>query len=214
MESEYWLERWKAGRIAFHEAAVNPRLVEHHKVLDESVRVLVPLCGKSVDLEWLVVHGYEVVGIELSELAALAFFEERGFEPERSQQGAFVQYRHGGVTILVGDFFAADSAELGSFDGAYDRAAMVALPADLRSRYAAHLRTLLAPKAKLLLVTLHFDAAGGPPFSVSPSEVAAAYADAKVTQLASVDARAELPAAVEKGATFVHEDVFAIEFSA
>ena len=212
--SEYWLERWEQGRIGFHEAAVNPLLVEHYKVLDDSLRVLVPLCGKSVDLEWLVVHGYEVVGIELSELAALAFFEERGFVPERRQQGVYVQYQHGGVTILVGDFFAADSQELGSFDGVYDRAAMIALPEDLRSRYTAHLRTLLAPKAKLLLVTLHFDVGGGPPFSVSPAEVAAAYAGAKITQLASVDARAEVPAAVESGATFVHEDVYAVEFSA
>jgi thiopurine S-methyltransferase len=213
MDPDYWLERWEKGRIGFHRADANPRLIEHHEVLDGTIRVLVPLCGKSADLEWLVVQGFEVVGIELSELAAQAFFSERGLTPERREQGPFVAYRHGNVTILVGDFFAADAAQLGAFDGVYDRAAMIALPPELRARYTAHLRTLLAPKAKLLLVTLHFDAAGGPPFSVPPEEVAAAYASAKkLTQLASVDAKSDTPGPVERGASFVHENVYAIEF--
>jgi thiopurine S-methyltransferase len=214
MGADYWLQRWQDGRIGFHESGGSPRLAEHHKVLSESLRVLVPLCGKSVDLEWLVVHGYEVVGIELSELAARAFFAERNLEPERAEQGAFIRYQHGGVTILVGDFFDADSRELGSFDGVYDRAAMVALPEELRTRYAAHLQTLLAPKAKLLLVALHFDVPGGPPFSLSPREIERAYPSAKLTQLGSVDVRASLPAAIEAGASFVHEDVYCVEFSA
>jgi thiopurine S-methyltransferase len=214
MKAEYWLERWQQGRIGFHLDDANPRLVEHHRVLAEAIRVLVPLCGKSADLEWLVVHGFEVVGIELSELAAQAFFGERGLTPQRREQGAFVAYQHGGVTILVGDFFAAAAAELGHFDGAYDRAAMIALPPDLRARYTAHLQTLLAPKAKLLLVTLHFDAPGGPPFSVSPDEVLSSYAAQRVTLLASVDDRADSPAQVERGATFVHENVYEVAFAA
>lgn len=212
MEPNYWLERWELGRIGFHRLDANPRLVEHYKALDDTIRVLVPLCGKSVDLEWLVVQGFEVVGIELSELAAQAFFAERGFTPERTQRGAFVELRHGNISILVGDFFAANPSDLGYFDGVYDRAAMIALPPELRARYVAHLQTLLAPKAKLLLITLHFDAAGGPPFSVPPEEVTAAYAAAKITQLASVDGRADAPGPVERGATFVHENVYRIEF--
>jgi thiopurine S-methyltransferase len=211
---DYWLERWAKGRIGFHLGEANPRLVEHHQALSDAVRVLVPLCGKSVDLEWLVVHGFEVVGIELSELAAQAFFAERGFAPERREQGDFTVYQHGGVSIFVGDFFAASADALGSFDGVYDRAAMIALPDDVRPRYAAHLQTLLTPKAKLLLVTLHFDALGGPPFSVSPEEVRVAYAAARIKQLASVDARADAPGPVERGASFVHEEVYEIEFGA
>ena len=213
MKADYWLERWQEGRIGFHRADANPRLIEYHKALGDAVRVLVPLCGKSVDLEWLVVHGFEVVGVELSELAAQAFFAERDLRPERHQQGSFVAYQHGNVTILVGDFFEARSEELGYFDGVYDRAAMIALPDDLRARYAAHLQTLLTPKAKLLLVTLHYDAQGGPPFSVTPEEVTAAYAGAAhISLLASIDARADAPGPVERGASFVHENVYEIAF--
>lgn len=214
MQPNYWLERWELGRIGFHREDANPRLVEHHKALDDAIRVLVPLCGKSVDLEWLVVQGFEVVGIELSELAAQAFFAERGFTPERTSRGPFVELRHGNVSILVGDFFASKADELGYFDGVYDRAAMIALPTDLRARYVAHLRTLLTPKAKLLLLTLHFDAEGGPPFSVPPEEVMAAYAGASITTLASIDGRADAPGPVERGATFVHENVYRIELPA
>lgn len=212
MKPDYWLERWQEGRIGFHRADVNPRLVEQERALSDCVRVLVPLCGKSADLEWLAVHGFEVVGVELSELAAQAFFEERGLTPERREQASFVVYQHGAVQIWVGDFFASSEETLGSFDAAYDRAAMIALPPELRARYVAHLPRLLAPKAKLLLVTLHFDAEGGPPFSVTKAEVESAYPGARVTLLTSVDARADAPGPVERGASFVQENVHLVEF--
>ena len=185
----------------------------HERALGDTIRVLVPLCGKSVDLEWLVARGHEVVGIELSELAAQAFFAERGFSPQRRECGGFIEYRHASLSILVGDFFAATAALTGYCDGAYDRAAMIALPDDLRPAYARHLQTLLAPKAKLLLVTLFFDAAGGPPFSVSPAEVNSAYASARVSALSSDDARDDAPGPLERGASFVHENAYLLEFS-
>ena len=213
MQSEDWLERWQQGRIGFHLATVNPRLVQHHQqALGDTLRVLVPLCGKSVDLEWLVARGHEVVGIELSELAAQAFFAERGFSPERQERGGFIEYRHASLVILVGDFFAATPELTGYCDGAYDRAAMIALPDDLRAKYARHLQTLLAPKAKLLLVTLVFDAAGGPPFSVSPAEVNTAYPLARVSELSSNDAHDGAPGPLERGATFVRENAYLLEF--
>ena len=215
MQRDYWLERWRDGRIGFHRQVVNPRLVEHHqRVLGSALRVLVPLCGKSADLEWLAVQGHQAVGIELSELAAHAFFAERSVEPTRREHRGFVEYRHGEVTILVGNFFDVTAELTGYCDGAYDRAALIALPEELRARYIAQLRTLLAPQARLLLVTLDYDAEGGPPFRVSPQEVQARYAAAHVTPLGSVDARADTPGASERGATFVHEDSYLIEFPA
>jgi thiopurine S-methyltransferase len=212
MSADYWLERWRDGRTAFHLADVNPRLTEHRAVFSEATRVLVPLCGKSADLEWLVTHGYEVVGVELVELAAQAFFAERGLAPTRREDGAFVVYEHGNLAIWVGDFFATTGAQLGMFDAAYDRAAMIALPPELRKNYAAHLQTLLTPKAKLLLITLHFDAPGGPPFSVPPEEVRDAFAQADIQLLASLDSSADPPRAVDRGASFEHENVYAVSF--
>lgn len=215
MKPEYWLERWRDNRIGgFNQQQANARLVQHHRALGDAVRVLVPLCGKSVDLEWLAVHGFDVVGIELSEMAARGFFEERGFSPARRELGPFIEFSHGNVAILVGDFFAASTDLLGYFDGAYDRAAMIALPPDLRARYVEKLRSLLRPQAKLLLVTLFFDAEGGPPFSVSNENVRAAYAGASVTELSGHDVREESPNIIERGATFVQENAYAIELPA
>jgi thiopurine S-methyltransferase len=212
MTADYWLERWREGRTGFHLAGVNPLLVEHGAVFSEATRVLVPLCGKSADLEWLVTHGFEVVGVELVELAAQAFFAERGFAPTRREDGDFVVYEHGKLAIWVGDFFRTTEAQLGMFDAAYDRAAMIALPAELRNRYASHLQTLLTAKARLLLVTLHFDVPGGPPFSVPPEEVSAAFPGAEVRLLASLDSSADPPRAVERGASFEHENVYVVTF--
>jgi thiopurine S-methyltransferase len=213
MQPGYWHERWREGRIGFHRAEANPLLIEHHAAFDESTRVLVPLCGKSVDLEWLVIHGFQVVGVELSELAAQAFFSERGLAPKRREQRAFVVYEHGNLAIWVGDFFATSSVDLGIFDAVYDDAALIALPAELRRSYASQLQTLIAPKAKLLLITLQFDAPGGPPFSVSPEEVGELYAAAtEIRRLASQDARADTPGPIERGASFVHEVVYAVAF--
>ena len=45
-----------------------------------------------------------------------------------------------------------------------------------------------------------------------PEEVNEAYATADVRLLASLDARTEAPAAMEPGATFEHENVYAITF--
>lgn len=211
MKPEYWLERWHAGHIGFHRAEVNPRLVAHHeRVLGGCVRLLVPLCGKSVDLEWLAVQGHEVWGIELSELAAQAFFVERGFEPERREADGLLQLQHGAVTIVVGDFFAVTPEAIGYFEGTYDRAALIALPPEMRKSYVTHLCTLLTPKARVLLLTLDFDAEGGPPFSVGTPEVEGAYGAQNVTLLETTDARADAPGPVERGASYVHENVYGI----
>ena len=213
MTADYWLDRWQAGRIGFHLRDANPLLLEHAAVFGESTRILVPLCGKSADLEWLATRGYEVVGIELSELAAQAFFAERSLTPTRRADGEFVIYEHGKVAIWVGDFFAATRTRLLTFDAAYDRAAMIAMPPELRKRYASHLQSLLTPKAKLLLVTLHFDVPGGPPFSVPPEEVSEAYAPAaEVRLLASADSSKDPPSATARGASFEHENVYVVTF--
>ena len=58
MEPHYWHARWREGRIGFHRLNSDPQLLAHHAVLSESICVLVPLCGKTVDLDWLVADGF------------------------------------------------------------------------------------------------------------------------------------------------------------
>ena len=71
-----WLERWRDGRTGWHETDGSALLKRHWPRLVRGSRVLVPLCGKSVDLLWLASQGLEVSGVEISGLAIRAFFDE------------------------------------------------------------------------------------------------------------------------------------------
>jgi thiopurine S-methyltransferase len=169
-----WLGRWEEGRIGFHRDEVHDRLQTLWSALGaRSGTVFVPLCGKSLDMRWLVSAGHEVVGVELSERAALEFFSEWGVKADRQLRGSFIEFSGGGVRILVGDFFDLDPVLVGPVVAVYDRAALVALDLPTRARYVEHLFSLLRSDCRGLLITLEFPAAemGGPPFSVDEVEV-------------------------------------------
>lgn len=167
--TESWLERWREGRIGWHEEDGNASLKKHWHASGK--RVLVPLCGKTVDMLWLEEQGNSVVGVELSELAVRAFFEENGLA-YTVREGRLPAYSavERDVTIYCGDLFDFDE---GGFTGWYDRGALVATTAERRPAYAAHIDALLAPGAARLLITLEYDdaIATGPPFSISRDEI-------------------------------------------
>jgi len=180
-----WLARWRDGRIAFHEGRPNALLDRHLARFAGCRRVLVPLCGRSEDLALLAAHGHEVVGVELSEQAVREFFELHALAPVITPRGALVEYRAGAITLLVGDLFETTPAMVGPVDALYDRAALIALPGALRPRYVAHLRGLVSPGARGLVVTLEYDegAMSGPPFAVHEAELRSLYAGAAITWL-------------------------------
>lgn len=165
--SEPWLQRWEEGRIGWHEPGGNRSLQRYWQPSDR--RVLVPLCGKSRDLEWLEAQGNEVVGVELAEIGARAFFEENQLEYRREQGGRF-QAVDRRITIVCGDYFEFCDAD---FDAHYDRGALAALPPDMRPRYAAHTSSLLSADPFQLVITLEYDQAiaNGPPFSIHGDEI-------------------------------------------
>ena len=179
-----WLARWRDGRIGFHEGQPNAFLDRFVARLAGARRVLVPLCGRAEDLAFLAAHGYEVVGVELSEPAVRAFFELHALVPSVTR-GRFVEYRAGSITLLVGDLFDTTPALVGATDALYDRAALIALPAELRARYVAHLRSLLPAGAPGLVITIEYDAGrmSGPPFPVLEAELRELYAGATVEWL-------------------------------
>ena len=170
-----WLTRWQEGRIQFDVDKVNPILDRYvDRLLSEGFgRVLVPLCGKSVDLGWLVDRGHEVVGVELAEKAVEDLFKELGRSPTISTQDGFQSWRSDGLEVLVGDLFELDAEFIGKFDAIWDRAALVALRPSDRDRYAPHLREFLQSNGRILLCTISYDGSKmeGPPFSVSANEV-------------------------------------------
>ncbi|MCA8956488.1 MAG: thiopurine S-methyltransferase [Planctomycetes bacterium] len=189
MNPEFWIDRWQSGRIGFHQDAVHPELRDRWSELGLSpgATVLAPLCGKSLDMRWLAERGHRVVGIELSELAVRAFFEEgrEAFQIEDARHHR--RYRGARVELLAGDFFAVEPSDLPPLDAFYDRAALVALPDELRSRYVAHLAHLLPSGCPGVLVSMVYDPKkmSGPPFSVPAAEVERLWAERFEVELLS-----------------------------
>ena len=212
MEIDFWAQRWKEGRIGFHEGRTNAFLARHVDHLGAAPRrVLVPLCGKTEDMAFLASRGHDVVGIEAIESAVKAFFEEHELEPSvRELDGDVRAYSSGRVTLLAGDLFACTKQHVGDVNALYDRAALVALPADVRPRYVAHLRGLLAPQSNGLLVSFDYDQSKlePPPFAVPEEEIRHHYAGARVTLLE--EGPLDGPRLREAGVTG-REQCFAIE---
>ncbi len=204
MEPEFWQERWQRDQIGFHQKEVNPQLREYWPRVGAlaGARIFVPLCGKSRDILWFARNGYEVVGVELSPIAAEAFFRENDLIPDIVEHDHHTSFSNGAVNILCGDFFALRPADLKGVSVVYDRASLIALPADLRRRYVAHLKHLLDPQARTLLVTLEYpdEHVQGPPFSVGETEVRALYDDTYTLEnLAQRDVLAANPHLRDKG---------------
>lgn len=191
MEPSFWHNRWQTNQTGWHESTVNPLLITHFPSLNISPggRVFVPLCGKSLDLGWLLSCGYAVAGAELSELAVTQLFAELGIEPRIAEVGKHRLFRGEKIDIFVGDFFDLSREVLGPIDGVYDRAALVALPEAMRVQYTAHLKTITT-LALQLVIGYEYDQtmAPGPPFSVTADELHRHYSDSyTLTLLARVD---------------------------
>lgn len=170
-----WLQRWHEGRIGFHQTQTHPALIRHWPSLGIAAggKVLVPLCGKSLDMRWLAAQGYPVLGIELAPQAIEQFIAEGQGEVSRYRQGYFQICRQANVELWCGDFFHLHIDQAQEIQAFYDRAALIALPPATRQRYAFHLAQLLPPGARGLMITLTHPGGPdqGPPYSVDADEV-------------------------------------------
>lgn len=150
-----WLQSWREARIDFHQQAVNLLLIRFWPILNLAAgsRVLVPLCGKSLDMLWLAEQGYQVIGVELSPIAVRDFFRENHLKPVKRRIGKLTRWQAGRIIIYCGDYFALPKEELGSIDMVYDRAALTALPESIRQAYVAKMGELIDAHADVLLLT-------------------------------------------------------------
>lgn len=218
MDEQFWHDRWRDNLIAFHKDRTNGLLEKHfHRLgLGDGGHVLVPLCGKSVDMGWLRDQGCRVTGVELSEIAVRDFFDEQGIAAHWREQGAFRILAGGGIELLTGDFFALDAAVLKDVSAVYDRAALVALPDEMRTRYVEHLLSLLAPEVPILLLTFEYpdEEMSGPPFSVDEAQVRELFAGHRlVTRLETVNRFEDESALVERGLSRLLEHAFLLSAS-
>lgn len=203
--TQSWLKRWRDGHTGWHEPEGNQNLKNHCTWTNR--RVLVPLCGKTPDILWLEARGNSVVGVELSDIAVEAFFAESGLEYEL-ESGALNRYRctSRDITLYCGDYFEFSEEP---FNAHYDRGALIALPPNLRSRYAEHTSALLAQDVQQLVLTVEYDnsVCDGPPFSVEREEVLSYWPQLR-QQARVADIENAPPKFLNAGLTSMHEVVW------
>lgn len=175
MQPKFWKEIWRKEKIGFHQREINERLRTFFPALDlpNDSSVFVPLCGKSLDMRWIREQGHPVIGVELSRRAVAAFFSEADLEPTITNEPPFERWSADGINILCGDFFNLTRDHLSGVRAFYDRAALVALPPEMRSNYARHLGEILPADAVGGLLGVEYEQSemNGPPFSVEEDEV-------------------------------------------
>lgn len=190
MHHSYWHQRWQERQIGFHLDEINSYLSKYwpHLELPEQSRVFVPFCGKTHDLRYFHEQGYRVIGNELSTLAVQDFYTEQQLNASKTiistknndpQQTEMTLWQSPEVDIICGDFFALTKDQVTDIEAVYDRAALVALPPEMREKYVQKMLSLLPDKVSMLLLTLDYDESEkqGPPFSVTEEEVQRLYQD-------------------------------------
>lgn len=216
MEPEFWHERWERGEIGFHQHDFNRHMRAFIGRLQIAAgsNVLVPLCGKSLDMLWLAREGFRVTGIEISERAVTGFFSENNLDFKRSAQHGSVVYRAGRICIHHGDFFEVRTSEFPAVDAVYDRASLVALPQHMRKAYVQQMNSLVPARGRCLLVTLDYPQRemAGPPFSVPGSEVKRLFGpEYHIERIHSEDCLALEPRFREKGLSRLAERVYLLQ---
>jgi thiopurine S-methyltransferase len=215
VEETFWLERWNRQETGFHQRSVNTQLRRFWPdlALAAGDPVFVPLCGKSGDMMWLHAQGHPVLGVELSPAAIAAFFSEHDLTPRRRRHGAFDVTESDGIRIFCGNFFDLTADDLAETTAVYDRAALVALPPEMRERYAAHMIDILPPSTRMLLVTLEYPQAQmeGPPFSVPTADVERLYGrGGDVRLLTRNDVLSKNQRFAERGVTALYECAYLV----
>ncbi len=214
MQSDFWHRRWQKNEIGFHRSDFNPRLQQWWPAMQIAPggAVFVPLCGKSLDMVWLRQQGHPVVGIELSELALKDFGETHQLPLQWHSAPPFEVAIAEGYCLYQGDFFQLESGHLRDVAAVYDRAALIALPPEMRADYVAHMRRIVPVGCPLLLITMAYpqEEMPGPPFSVGDEEVRQLFAGGAVELLAEYAALPEFPGFAERGISALTERVYRI----
>ena len=184
-DTGYWQQLWRSGGDSFTLEEPNANLITH---LDDLLpgrsnapidprSVLVPLCGRSVDLVFLESRQRAVWGVDIAGAALQRFAKDQGggVASSRTLQGhtGFRAYRLKTLprlTLVHADFLAlhprdyrdpqgaplaggplAADDDTPPFDAVWDRGGLTSMPPALRVSYASLLHSLLRPGARALV---------------------------------------------------------------
>ena len=211
-----WLEFWENNEINWHSDVVTQELKEYLGLLKlkPGDKVFFPLCGKSVDMIYLLNQGFSVIGVELSEIGIKQFFYENGLDFTISQVGEFNLYSAKNIEIYCGDFFSLTSKHLCDVKAVFDRKSLIALDQNLRQKYVKHLNDIIYLGVRILLITLYYPQhqMSGPPFSVDKSEVESLFSMAfKYQELKSSKVIENVSKLVRAGVDYIENAAYYLQ---
>ncbi|XP_057291672.1 thiopurine S-methyltransferase-like [Hydractinia symbiolongicarpus] len=169
-----WNNHWENNHSPWDMAGGNPYLNQHFQTMvgnnADGKRIMVPLCGATVDMAWFYKQGLTVVGVEFSEIACKHFFERLSLDYSIEKHDNYTVYTHDErLKIYQCDFFNTTAAMLGGcFDFCFDVGGLVAMIPEEHQKYINHLDSLFSASIVVLLECFEYDASvhSGPPHSI------------------------------------------------
>lgn len=175
MEISYWQSRWRKGKTGWHMDTVYPPLPTFWDDvnIESGSRILVPLCGKSLDLGWFVDHGHTVTGIDVSAKAIHHIMQQHPESFTKDSSHGFTVYRSESLVLWQGDYSKLPTDEIPTQDLIYDKASIIALPPEKRLDHANKHIELCSTHTQILLQTFEYEQSEmhGPPFAVHEEEL-------------------------------------------
>jgi len=181
MEISYWKSRWQKNNTGWHLSTVYPTLPEVWPSLPipEKATALVPLCGKSKDIDWLSQRCGKVIGVEVSQKAIHTVLDRLGRKVNHEHSHGISVYRAGNIELWQSNILNLPNTLITSPDIIYDKASIIALPKKRRNKYAAKILELSSQNTQMLIQTFVYeqDEMDGPPFSVDLDELQQHYGE-------------------------------------
>lgn len=178
--SDSWHNSWAVGRTGWHQATVNKHLIQHMNSLTDSrpkLNILVPLCGKSIDMKYLYDLGHTVIGVELVENPVREFFLENNLEFSKINlpriNGIAYVSSDGRLQIFCCNFYDFDRDCAGQMDAIWDRCSFSAVEVKDRRKYCDVMRSLMIPGCRYVVDVLDYDSnyRDIPPYAMSLDEL-------------------------------------------
>lgn len=194
--------------MGFHSGTISPLLERHWPWLSlrAGSRALVPLAGKSIDMLLLRERRHRVPAVELSAMAVEPCLDECGLQPTVREASAGRRFVAGQIELIRGTVFDLGASEPSDCVGAYDRAALIAPPADVPQRHATHLPWLVPFHGQMLpMYALDYTQGEteGRPFAPGENEARAIHVRGRhrVEMLEWCDSPAQIPGFAACGMT-------------
>lgn len=150
----FWDQRFERGFTPWDRGGVPQALRAFVKRQQRPLRTLIPGCGAAYELAFLLQAGWDATAIDFSPVAVATARAALGQWGDRVQQADFFAWQPQGALELI-----------------YERAFLCALPRAMWPQVAGRWAGLLAPGALLAGFFVFDDAAKGPPFGISATEL-------------------------------------------